>query len=146
MVGFVRLKCSHSRYLYSTKAHELDGLDDIDHRLLELATTSDQEFTIIVSTGLQNECAVFKLFNDYSTVAANLIGNIYLIEFGDGSLCVLTFLVRNLLSWRFGLEDLVYAALDIKNSQRSARLCVHQPSRDTTKDLQIYLGCQPYDP
>ena len=134
------------RDIWTRIMHELEGLDDIDHRLLELAIATDQEFTIIVSTGLPNTCAVFKLLNEYSKEAANLIGNIYLIELSDGGLYGLSSLARNLLSWRFGLEDLVYAALDIDNSQRSARLSVHQPSRDTTGDLQIYLGCQPYDP
>ena len=105
-----------SRDIWIRIMRELDGLDDIDHRLLELATTTDQVFTIIVSTGLSNACAVFKLLNEYSTKAANLIGNIYLIELSDGGLYGLSYLARNLLSWRFGLEDLVYAALDIDNS------------------------------
>ena len=129
------------RDIWTRIMRELDGLDDIDHRLLELATTTDQEFTIIVSTSLPNACAVFKLLIEYSKEAANLIGNIYLIEFSDCGLYGLSSLARNLLSWRFGLEDLVYAAIDIDNSQRSASLGVHQLSRDTTGDLQIYLGC-----
>ena len=58
----------------------------------------------------------------------------------------LSSLARILINWHLSFEDLVYAALDIESSQRSARCGVHPPSRDTAGDLQIHLGCKPYDP
>ena len=84
--------------------------------------------------------------NEFSKEATNLIGNIYLSELADGGMYGLSSLVQNLINWHLSFEDLVYAALDIESSQRSARCEVHLPSRDTAGDLQIYLGCKLYDP
>ena len=75
---------------------ELDGLDDIERRLLEIKATSNREFTVIVASGLPNACAVYKLLNKYLKEATNLIGNIFLIELTDGGMFGLSSLARNL--------------------------------------------------
>ena len=91
----------------------------------------EREFTVIVAFGLPNDCAVYKLLNKFSKEATNLNGNIYLIELADGGMYALSILAQNLISWYLGFQDLVYAALDIESSQRSACFQVNLLSRDT---------------
>ena len=104
-----------------------------------------RKFSAIVTTGLPNACAVFKLINEYSQAAAGRSGRIRHIELADGGMLKLAALARRAVTWHFGFEDLVLIALDIENQGRSAMLGRMQPSRGSP-DLQHYLGRPNYDP
>ena len=61
------------RDIWTRLLRELDGLYDFERRILELEGRGP---TAIVTTGLPNACAVFKLINEYSQAAAGSSGRI----------------------------------------------------------------------
>ena len=75
--------------------HELYGLDDFERRLFELKGRGP---TAIVSSGLPNACAIYKLMNKYAQGATKLSGRIYLIELVDGEMLKLAALVHDAVS------------------------------------------------
>ena len=101
--------------------------------------------TAIVTTGLPNAYAVFKLINECSQAAAGRSGRIRHIELADGNMLKLAALARRAVTLHLGFEDLVLIALDIENQGRSAMLGEKQPSRGSA-DLQHYFGRPKYDP
>ena len=101
--------------------------------------------TAIVTTGLPNACAVFKLINEYSQAAVGRSSRIRHIELANGGTLKLAVLARRAVTWHLGFEDLVLIALDIENQRRSAMLGEKQPSRGSPY-LQHYLGRPKNDP
>ena len=121
---------------------ELDGLYDFRRRILKLESRG---LTAIVTIGLPNACAVFKLINEYSQTAAGHSGRIGHIKLADGGMLKLAALARRAVTWHLGFEDLVLITFDIENQGRSAMLGEKQPSRGSPY-LQHYLGRPKYDP
>ena len=70
---------------------ELDGLYDFEQKILELDGRGP---TAIVTTGLPNACAVFKLINEYSQAATGRSGRIRHIELAHGGMLKLAALAR----------------------------------------------------
>ena len=127
------------RDIWTRLLRELDGLYDCERRILKLEGRGP---TAIVTTKLPNDCAVFKLINEYSQAAAGRSGRH--IKLADGGMLKLAAHARRAVTWHLGFEDLVLIALDIENQGRSAMLGEKQPSRGSP-DLQHYLGRPKYD-
>ena len=130
------------RDIWTRLLRELDGLEGFDQAILQL---DGRKPTAIISSGLPNACAVFKLMNEYSNSAAGSTGFIRHIELADGGTLKLASFARRVCTWHFGYEDLVLIALDPENQGRSACLGTKQPSKGDP-DLQHYLGRPKYDP
>ena len=125
------------RDIWSRLIRELDGLEDFEHRLLALEGRS---VTAIVCSGLPNACAVYKLLNEYAKEAAGEAGEMHSIELSNGGTLLLARLAQDVVSWHFGVEELVTEALDLDSIGRSARVGTHQ----TFGSLDHYLGEAPY--
>ena len=129
------------RDIWTRLLRKLDYLYDFERRILELEGRGP---TAIMTTGLPNASAVFKLINEYLQAPAGRSGRIRHIELADGSMQKLAALARRAVTWHLGFEDLVLIALDIENKKQSAMLVEKQPSRGSP-DLQHYLGRPKYD-
>ena len=124
------------RNIWTRLLRELDGLYDFERIILELEGRGP---TAIVTTGLPNACAVFKLINEYLQAAAGRSGRIRHIKLAGGGMLKLAALARQAVTWHLGFENLVFIALNIENQGRSAMLGEKQPSK-WSLDLQHYLG------
>ena len=120
---------------------ELDGLDDLERRLLKLES---REPTAIVTSGVPNACATYKLMNEYAQEATALGGRFYLIDLAKGGMLKLATLTGDAVCWHLGFGDLVLVALDIENSGRSPFLGERQQQKDAA-DLQLYFSRRTYD-
>ena len=101
--------------------------------------------TAIVARGLPNTCAFWRLMNDYAISAMGGRFDLRLLELADGGTLRLARFVRDMVSWHFGVEELVVAALDMGNKGRAA--C--QGGRmnfGKYQSLEYYLGTNLYDP
>jgi hypothetical protein len=127
------------RDIWVRLTRELDKLDGFEQILLILEGC---EPTVIVARGLPNACAIFKLMNEYAKRASGYAGSIRHIELADGGTLKLSILARDLISWHFGIEELLIAALDINSRCRAAPLGTHSVPRDS---LEFYLGTGIYD-
>ena len=99
----------------------------------------------IVTTKLQNACAVFKLINGYSQTAACRSGRIRHVELADVGMLKMAALACRAVTWHIDFAELVLIFLDIENQWRSAMLGEKQPLRGSL-DLQHYIGRPKYDP
>ena len=127
------------RDIWTRLTRELDKLEGFDQSLLILEGCAP---TAIVACGLPNACAIFKLLDEYAKRASGYAGKIRHIELADGGTLKLSILARDLISWHFGIEELLIAALDMDSRCRSAPLGTHSVPRDS---LEFYLGTQIYD-
>ena len=94
---------------------ELRGLKDFERRLLKFV---GRRRTAIVTLIITNACTIHKLFTAYA-IGLTGVGSInYLMQLTDGGLLKLAFLARNIVNWRFGIENLVLETLDIESSGR----------------------------
>ena len=95
---------------------DLNGLGSINKALHQLK----DHRTAIVARGLPNACAVLRLINDYAIAAMGRRSDLRLIKLADGGTHRLSQFARDMVSWHFGVEELVVAALDIGNKGRAA--------------------------
>ena len=58
--------------------------------------------------------------NDYAIAAMGRRSDLRLLELADGGTLRLARFARNMVSWHFGVEELVVAALDMGNKGRAA--------------------------
>ena len=128
------------RDIWARMLRGLSGLDDYKRRLLELEGRGP---TAIVTSGLPNANAIHKLFTAYAIGSTGIGSTNHLMQLADGGTLKLASLARKLVTWHFGIEDLVLVALDIEFSGRSP--AVGQPLREPA-DLQLYLGKRFYEP
>ena len=117
---------------------ELDELDGINGSILDL---EGREPTAIVARGMANACAVFKLIDEYALRASGYRGRIRHIELADAGTLSLAITARSVVSWHFGIEDLLVEAIDMESRCRSARQGEHSVPKD---QLLLYLGVPPY--
>ena len=96
---------------------DLDGLGGINEALQQLEGHRE---TAIVARGLPNTCAVWRLINDYAIAAMGRRSDLRLLELADGGTLRLARFARDMVSWHFGVEELVVAALDMGNKGRAA--------------------------
>ena len=130
------------RDIWMRLIRDLDGLDDFDRRIVAL---EGRERTAIICQRLPNACAVYKLMRDYSEEACGWMANLSRIELADDGTLKLAILARGLMSWHFGLEDLVVEAFDMDCVSRSAKVGTRAiPGEYLT--LEYYLGSKLYDP
>ena len=127
------------RDIWIRLTRELDKLDGFEQSLLILEGC---EPTAIVTRGLPNACAIFKLMDEYAKRASGYAGKIRHIELADGGTLKLSMLARDLISWHFGIEELLVAALDLDSRCRSAPLGKHFVPKDV---LGLYLGTSIYE-
>ena len=121
---------------------ELDGLAGINEALHQL---EGHRRTAIVASGLPNACAILRLMNDYALAAMGRRSDLRLLELADGGTLRLTRFARNMVSWHFGVEELVVAALDMGNKGRAACQEGHV-TFGKYQSLEYYLGTNLYDP
>ena len=115
---------------------ELDGLDGFNRSLIAL---EGRERTAIVASGLSNAFAIFKLLDEFGVRSTRWNASICHVDFADGGTLKLAKMAYEVLSWHFGLEDLVVVALDMGAKARCAREGV-RPVPDKGKTIQYYLG------
>ena len=127
------------RDIWIRLTRELDKLDGFEQSLLILEGCAP---TAIVTRGLPNACAIFKLMDEYAKRASGYAGKIRHIELADGGTLKLSMLARDLISWHFGIEELLIVALDLDSRCRSAPLGKHFVPKDV---LGLYLGTSIYE-
>ena len=98
------------RDIWTRMLRRLSGLDNYERRLLELEGRGP---TAIVTSGLPNACALHKLFTAYAIGSTGIGSSTHLMQLADGGMLKLVSLARKLVTWHFGIEDLVLIALDI---------------------------------
>ena len=98
-------------------AKDLDCLSGINEALHQL---EGHRRTAIVASGLPNASAVLRLMNDYALAAMHRGSDLRLLELADGRTLRLARFARDMVSWHFGVEELVVAALDKGNKGRAA--------------------------
>ena len=103
--------------------------------------------TAIVARGLPNACAILKMLDEYALGATRHHMDRNLIELSDaGTLRVARF-AHDMVSWNFGLKEVIVAALDMANKERAA--CEGKrviPTPRLAQSLEYYLGTNFYDP
>ena len=104
-------------YICRRMMRELEGLGGINKALHQL---KGHRQTAIVASGLQNACAVLRLMNDYAHGTTGRRSDLRLLELADAGTLRLAKFARDTVSWHFGVEKLVDAALDMGNKRRAA--------------------------
>ena len=122
---------------------DLKGLGGLDANLRQLEVNKR---TAIVARGLPNACAILKMPDEYALGATRHYMDRNLIElFNAGTLRVARF-AHEMVSWHFGLEEVIVAALDMANKKRAA--CKGErviPAPRLAQSLEYYLGTNFYD-
>ena len=130
------------RDIWTRIIRELDGVAGFDRSLI---TLEGRDSTVIVASGLPNACAILKLLSEYSNKATRWDARCIHIDLADGGTLTLAVMAYEVLSWHFGLEDLVVAALDMGSRTRCAKEGTRVMPGDAMK-LEYYLGTNLYDP
>ena len=90
--------------------HDLKGLGGLDSNLRQL---EGHKRTAIVARGLPNACAILKMLDEYAVGATRHNMERNLLELFDaGTLRVARF-AHDMVSWHFGIEEVIVAALDM---------------------------------
>ena len=120
---------------------DLDGFGGINEALQQL---EGYRRTAIVASGLPNACVVLRLMNDYALMATRRGFDLRLLERADGGTFRLARFARDMVSWHFGVEELVVAVLEICNKKRVAchEGCV---TFGKYQSLEYYLGTNLYN-
>ena len=123
---------------------DLTGLRGLDSNLRQLV---GHKRTAIVARGLPNSCAILQMLDQYAFGATRHHVERNLIELTDaGTLRVARF-AHDIISWHFGMEEVIVAALDMANKGRAA--CEGEkvvPAPCLAQSLEYYLGTNFYDP
>ena len=130
------------RDIWNRITHELDGVVGFDRNLIAL---EGRDSTAIVASGLPNACAIFKLLDEFSNKSTNWTSRICHIDLADRGTQTLAEMAYEVLSWHFGFEDLVVAALDMGSRTRCPKEGVRAMPGDAMT-LEYYLGTELYDP
>ena len=130
------------RDIWTRIIRELDGVEGFDRSLI---TLEGRNSTVIVASGLANACAILKLLDEYACKSTKWNANVCHIDLADGGTLTLAEMAYEVLSWHFGLEDLVVAALDMGAKTRCAKEGTHVVPGNAMK-LEYYLGTDLYDP
>ena len=123
---------------------DLKGLGGLDANLRQL---EGHKRTSIVESGLSNACAILKMLDEYALGATHHHMDRNLIELSiAGTLRVARF-AHDMVSWNFGLEKVIVAALDITNKIQAACEGEHViPAPRLAQSLEYYFGTNLYDP
>ena len=130
------------RDIWTRIIRELDGVVGFNRNLIAL---EGHDSTVIVASGLPNACAIVKLLDEFSERSTKWSVRFSHIDLADGGTLTLAEMAYEVLSWHFGLEDLVVAALDMGSKTRCPKEGVRVVPGDAMK-LEYYLGTNLYDP
>ena len=96
---------------------DLKGLGGLDANLRQL---EGHKRTAIVARGLPNACAILKMLDEYALSATRHHMDRNLIELTDAGTLKVARFAHDMVSWHFGLEEVIVAALDMANKRRAA--------------------------
>ncbi len=99
---------------------DLEGLSRSDANLRQLEA---HKRTAIVPSGLQNACAIFRMLDEYAYAATGRRTNMRLLDFSDAGTLRLAKFAHDMVSWHFGLEELIVVALHMGAKSRAAPQC-----------------------
>ena len=123
---------------------DLKGLGGLNANLRQL---DGHKRTAIVAKGLPNACAILKMLDEYAFGATRHHMDRNLIELSDAGTLRLARFAHDMVSWNFGLEEVIVAELDMANKGRAA--CEGErvvPAPRLAQALEYYLSRNFYDP
>ena len=96
---------------------DLKGLGKLDSNLRHHV---DHKRTAIKARGLPNACAILKMLDEYAVGATRHNMERKLLELSDAGTLRVARLAHDMVSWHFGIEDVIVAALDMANKEQAA--------------------------
>ena len=123
---------------------ELRGLGGLDSNLRQL---EGHKRTAIVARGLPNACAILRMLDEYAFRATRHHVERNLLELSDaGTLRVARF-AHDMVSWHFGMEEVIVAALYMATKGRAACEGIRViPAPLLAQSLEYYLCTKLYEP
>ena len=97
--------------------HDLKGLGGLVANLRQL---EGHKRTAIVARGLPNAYAIVKMLDEYSLGAIRHHVDRNLLKLFDAGTLRVAKVAHDMVSWHFGLEEVIVAALDMANKGRAA--------------------------
>ena len=130
--------------IWRQKMRDLQRLGGLDSNLRQL---ENHKRTAIVARGLPIACAILRMLDEYAFGATRHHVERNLLELSDaGTLRVARF-AHDMISWHFGLEEVIVAALDMATKGRAASEGEKVvPAPRLAQSLEYYPGTNLYDP
>ena len=123
---------------------DLKGLGGLHANLRQL---EGHKRTAIVARGLPNACAILKMLDEYGLGATHHHMDQNLLGLSDATTLRVARFAHYMVSWHFGLKEVIVAALDMSNRGRAP--CEGErviPAPRLAQSLEYYLGTNLYDP